>query len=178
MAWKRAWLCVAVIALGSASALAQSVTSRAWNKEKLAGVRTFSFATQQRASADVLVHDEATEKMLRQSLTKELLAAGWKQNDSAAEVVIAFYILPSLVTMQSSIPTYDPRPPAGGGSEVTVERQRIRSLVLDLHDPGSQKLLWRGVLSDAATPMKNNDKLQAAIGTLVARLQKDMQKNK
>jgi hypothetical protein len=110
---------------------------------------------------------------IAQVVDKELVGKGWSKVEAGGDAGVAAFgsthEQPTLTTFYDSF---------GGGwrwhgfgdgiATTTVEKTPVGTLVIDLFDGGTKKLIWRGVASDAMSnnPEKNEKKLEKAVESM------------
>ena len=118
-----------------------------------------------KVKADPLWEDRITE-----AVDKDLLAKGWTRVPSGGDVgVTAFgatHELPTVNTFYDSLGgSWFWRGFGDGIATTTVEDTPSGTLVVDMFDSPTKKLIWRGVAQDALSgkPEKDEKKLQKAV---------------
>ena len=117
--------------------------------------------------------DSLWEDRIRQDIDAQLTAKGWTKVDANGSATIAAF--QSTQNQQTLDTFYDG---FGGGwrwrgmgdsmATTTTEITKVGTLVVDIFDSQSQKLIWRGKQSDAlsSNSEKNTEKLAKDLGTL------------
>ncbi|MBK8464216.1 MAG: DUF4136 domain-containing protein [Chloracidobacterium sp.] len=121
-----------VVSFGSV-ALGQTVTSTYDEDANLSRLRTFVFKEQKRERLDRLATDTLTEKKIKEALSDELEAGGYRP---AAEGISPDFLISFLV----------------GTRDKNDERGRDKSyvqgsLIVDFFDAETDGLVWRGIAS-------------------------------
>lgn len=111
------------------------------------------------------------DQRVRSAVDAQLAAKGWTLVDSGGDVVVnAFGKTTAEHTMNTFYDGF------GGGwrwrgfggfgeSTTTVDTYKVGSLVIDMFDPNSKNLIWRGVASDTLSnnPEKDTKKLDGEV---------------
>jgi Domain of unknown function (DUF4136) len=117
--------------------------------------------------------DSLWEDRIKQDIDARLAAKGWTRVDANGSATIAAF--QSTQDQQTLDTFYDG---FGGGwrwrgvgdsmATTTTEVTRVGTLVVDIFDAQTQKLIWRGKQSDALSgnPEKNAEKLAKDLGSL------------
>jgi len=117
--------------------------------------------------------DSLWEDRIKQDIDAQLAAKGWTRVDANGSATIAAF--QSTHDQQTLDTFYDG---FGGGwrwrgfgdsmATTTTEVTRVGTLVVDIFDAQTQKLIWRGKQSDALSgnPEKNAEKLAKDLGSL------------
>jgi hypothetical protein len=117
--------------------------------------------------------DPLWEDRIMRAVDSELASKGWTKVDAGGDAGVAAFSstkeLPTLTTFYDSF---------GGGwywqgfgdgiATTTVQDTPVGTLVIDLFDGRTQKLIWRGVASDALSgkPEKDEKKLDKAVADM------------
>lgn len=120
--------------------------------------------------------DSLWEDRIKQDIDAQLAAKGWTKVDANGSATIAAF--QSTHDQQTLDTFYDG---FGGGwrwrgfgdsmATTTTEITKVGTLVVDIFDAQTQKLIWRGKQSDAlsSNPEKNAEKLGKDLGSLFKR---------
>jgi hypothetical protein len=152
--------------LTATASLAQQVKTDYDRDTDFSHYRTYSWEK-------VQTQDSLWVDRIKQAVNSALAAKGWTQVDSGGDVAIV--AMETTQSQQTLNTFYDG---IGGGwrwrgfggfgdSTTTVDTYRVGTLVVDLFDAGTKKLLWRGSASDTLS-----DKSDKNIKTLDKGVQK------
>ena len=157
-------LLCSTLALGGAAA-GQTVTSTYDKEFGLSRLDTYEFAAGERDPSDPLAADTLTEKMIRDALEEELQNSGHHPppHGAAPSFLVSFHVK---VKDQTD----------GRGREGDYV-QGI--LIVDFHDAGTKRLVWRGIATGAvgreAVDLKlAEDRVQAAAKLLLEQFGRDL----
>ena len=153
-------------------------------------LRTFAFKTD-RAGNDRLSSNSIEAERIQNALTTQLQANGFSQVSQAPNFIVAFYSRTTPKTEIESTPGFGFGPGFGWGYGVpyygrwrwglgpdiwTYNYQQGRIMV-DLIDPKTNMLVWRGVVMDTVSGIGQSDKqANEAAKDLVKRFIKDSKK--
>ena len=107
------------------------------------------------------------EQRIMDSVDKELQAKGWQRVDSGADVAIsavgATHNQQEYQTFYNGLGGW--RWGGFGDTTTTVQNYPVGTLVLDLYDTKTHRLIWRGVSSASLSnnPSKNEKKLESDV---------------
>ena len=111
--------------------------------------------------------DSLWEDRIMQAVDRQLAARGLAKVPSGGDASVAAVGTtrqePTFTTFYNGMPGWHWRG-WPGYSTTTVDYDRVGTLVVDLFDTGTKKLVWRGVASDtlSSKPEKNDKKLDEA----------------
>lgn len=161
-----------LLLLASVAVVAQDVTTDYDRTYQLNQLRTFRFATQERAANDALAGDTIVEKRIAAALTKELTGAGMQVSEQPQFWIAYYGAVKDRVEVRS---TGWGRPYWGGGN-IETNYYSQGTLVVDFIDAKTKQAVWRGTVSDTMEPNRKHDKLEKAIAKLIKKFQADVQK--
>jgi hypothetical protein len=143
-------------------------------KFPLSRLKSFSFASQARMPPDGLVTNPATENRIRESLESQFSAIGMQKTDIEPDFLFAFYAKSVLRTRWQS-PSYGGPGSSGNAAPMGYE---VGTLVVDIVDPKSSHVVWRGIATKALGPSngKANHVVLEACLKLARRFKKDADK--
>jgi hypothetical protein len=124
----------------------------------LSAVKTFRFADQSmRHPKDALFGDELAAKRMRNGIRESFAAIGLQETSSNPDVIVAFYA--SLDQKRKIVTTGYGRPGWLGVGRQTAwaEEYTDGTAVIDLLDPETGEVIWRGRVSGTIT-LNNADK--------------------
>ena len=113
--------------------------------------------------------DSITEQQIRRAVDKQLAAKGWTLSDNeGADAYVAFQVS---VEQRQHLNVYGGYGWYGMPS-VTETTTNYGTLTLDVYDPKSKSLVWRGNASDTLRSKVSPEKRQSRIDKAVAKLLK------
>ena len=149
-------------ALGIWAAFAAEVKTDYSHSADFSQYKTYSWM---KVKADPLWEDR-----IMQAVDRELSAKGWTKVPAGGDAeVAAFSSTHEVPTLHTFYDTFGPgwywTGFEDGVATTTVENTPVGTLVVDLFDSRTKKLIWRGVASDALSnkPEKNEKKLEKAV---------------
>lgn len=159
----------------ASSAQAQSVQAdfdRAFDFSRL---KTFNFAVQRRSPGDPLAKDTLNDGRIKSALESKLTASGYRRETAQkADFAIAYY-----VTTRNKLDVQDyslgPRR-WFGGRDIRVDQYTEGTLIVDLIDPNTKQLIWRGRASGSVELKDADKKIDKAVEKLVKQFVKDTMK--
>jgi hypothetical protein len=123
--------------------------------------------------AKVETSDSIWDERVKEAVDKELAAKGWTQVPSGGDVsVVAIGTTRTKPTLRTFYDGFDGWYWGGfGGATTYVENYTEGTLVVDMFDSKSKKLIWRGSASDvlSSKPEKNIKKLDKAVQKMFER---------
>jgi hypothetical protein len=108
----------------------------------------------------------AADKAIIADVEKQLAANGMtKAATGSGDLVVRYH---SVERADVDLSTFDPKPPAPGEQRAIAQTLSVGTLVVDLVDPGSKKLVWRGRIEAAIShdPATLEQQLDAAVARL------------
>ncbi len=161
------WTLLSIALLAAVAAWA-SITTDYDHSVSFANFKTYSWGKVETANS---LWDERVKSAVDSALT----AKGWNQVASGGDVIVnAFGKTKSEHTIDTFYDGF-----GGGGwrwrgfggfgeSTTTVDTYQVGTLVVDMFDPNSKNLIWRGVASDtlSGSPEKNTKKLDGEVHKL------------
>ena len=154
-----------VIATLTTVALAAEISTDYDHSANFAGYKTYSWTKVQTANS-------IWDARVKAAVDRELAARGLTQVPSGGDVSIT--AVETTQTQQQLNTYYDGfggrRFGRFGNSTTTVEHYKVGTLVVDMFDPGSNNLLWRGSASDtlSGNPEKNTKNLDKGVQKMFA----------
>jgi hypothetical protein len=114
------------------------------------------------------------QKLIVGAVDDELAGLGMRRVEGTADVQVSVHVLVDLHTLKE-LDDPDSWEYWTGVTSVTAADVKAGTLVLDLVDPASGDVIWRGLSSGAvnAVPMKNQKKVIKSIRKLLAQLPRD-----
>ena len=153
-----------VLSLGVAARAFDDVHTDYDKKADFSKYKTYSWAK-------VQTSNPLWEQRIKDAVDPELQAKGWQKVDSGGDVALT--AVGSARDQQEYTTFYDRLSPwwwRGFGNEATttVQTYRIGTLVLDMYDVQTHRLIWRGTASDMLSdkPSKNEKKLDKTIAKM------------
>jgi hypothetical protein len=123
--------------------------------------------------AKVETENPLWEPRIQEAVDKELQAKGWQRVDSGGDVALA--AVGATKNQQEYQTFYNGLGPGWGwggfgntAATTTVQNYRVGTVVIDMYDARTKRLLWRGVASDTLSdkPEKNQKKLEKAVSKM------------
>ena len=157
---------VSALALASAMAAvvyAQKVTTDSAPGAPFGTYRTFAWTPGTPSPVSL------TEQAIHAGVNAQLQAKGLTQVDASPDLYVATHVttqqVPELIANG-----FGPWWGYGGGM-ATVQTYTKGTLVVDLYDASTKKMVWRGVATDtmSSKPSKNNAKLDKALAKMFQR---------
>lgn len=151
---------------------AQSVQSDYDRSVSLAKLKTFNFTLQRRGFSDPLANDTLNDSRIREALAEQLAANGYRMDSTTRpDFVVAYYVT---TKNKLNVQDYSYGPPRWfGRRDIRVDQYSEGTLTVDLIDPTTNQLIWRGRVS-GTVELKNLDKkVDKAAQKLVKQLVKD-----
>jgi hypothetical protein len=140
-------------------------------------LKTFTFKPQNRKPADPLAANTLVSDRIRQALESQLTAAGYQyQTKAEPDFLVAYHFR---TKQQTDIEDLDYGMPYrwrwGFGPDLLVRHYTVGTLIVDLIDPKTRKLIWRGSVSnDLATgPQGSEKQINDGAQALISRFLKD-----
>jgi hypothetical protein len=154
----------------AAGARAQSVQSdfdRAFDFSKL---KSFAFAQQQRGPNDPLAANELNDRRIRTALDEQLVARGYTRDSSGPDFLVAYH---AATRARTSLDAWGYGPGRWRGGRVDVNQYTEGTLIVDMVDPGSKQLVWRGTATGTIQLKDVDKKIREAAKKLTERFVKD-----
>ena len=108
----------------------------------------------------------AADKAIIAGVEKQLAANGMtKAATGSGDLVVRYH---SVERADVDLSTFDPKPPAPGEQRPMAQTVSVGTLMVDLVDPASQKMLWRGRIEGAIS--HDLPTLEEQLNKAVARL--------
>ena len=183
---------VAVLILAATTtAFGVSVKSDYDKMFDLTKLRTFAFKTD-RASNDPLSSNTIEAERLQSALSLQLQANGFSQDSQDPNFIVAFYSRTKNKTEIESTPgfgfgsgfgwgyglPYRERWRWGYGPEIWTYNYTQGCVMVDIIDPKTNQLIWRGVAKDTVSGINQSDKQAGEVAKdLVKRFLKDTRKS-
>jgi len=108
-------------------------------------------------SADKAIIADVERQLAANGMTKAAAGTG--------DLLVRYH---SVERADVDLSTFDPKPPAAGEQRTMAQTVRVGTLMVDLVDPGTRKLLWRGWVEGAIS--HDPAKLEQQLDTAVTRL--------
>ncbi len=142
--------------LAASAAFAQKVTTEFDQAADFARYKTFAIRGGQLNSKNPALNSELTKKRIEDDIARALAARGLSMVSGRADLNVRYHF-------GSARRTQVERYPAGWrgwGTRVVRVPYAEGTLVIDLHDPTTHSLVWRGIASEQKSdPAKIADKL-------------------
>ena len=180
---RRCWLIV-VLAVGLAGCSTISVSTDYDTSRDFAALKRFTWmAPQQKLVVDPLVDNDLMGNRIRQSVITELKARGYVQagEGEGADFFITYHVTAedkiSATTFHGSYGYYPCWQGCGGltpgfDADVIVQQYKQGTFMLDVIDPASEKLMWRGIAEKrltSGTPGERDEAVRAIVSAILSR---------
>lgn len=164
-----------MVCLFAAAALAQSVQSDFDKSFNLAKLKTFNFAIQKRTPNDPLAQDSLNDERIKDALESKFAANGFrKENDGKPDFAVAYYVT---TKNKFDLRDYGYGPPRWFGSrDIRVDQYTEGTLTVDIIDPITKQLVWRGRASGTIELKDLDKKINKSVEKLVQQFVKDSKK--
>jgi hypothetical protein len=167
-----AGILVFIIFTFAASTQAQSVQADFDRSFDFSKLKTFNFAIQRRSPGDPLAKDTLNDGRIKTALESKLTASGYRRETAQKpDFAIAYYI-----TTRNKVDVQDysfgPRR-WFGGRDIRVDQYTEGTLIVDLIDPNTKQLIWRGRASGSVELKDADKKIDKAVEKLVKQFIKD-----
>lgn len=144
-------------------------------------LKTFAFRDQQRPDGNLLARNSIVDNRIREALRRDLEARGFRyQPDGQADFVIAYYARERQQAEVGPIGYGMPfRWRWGWGPGVWTNYYTQGSIVVDLIEPASNQLIWRGRATDTVNGLDQSEKqINKGVKKLVKDFAKDSEKKR
>ena len=122
---------------------------------------------------DLPASDAITDQQIKRAVDKQLAAKGWTRTDAQdADTLVAYQLA---VEERQQIHVYGGYGYGwgwGGPTSVSQSTTNYGTLTLDVYDPKSKMLVWRGTATDTLRKKVDPEKRQARIDKAMAKLLK------
>lgn len=152
---------------------AQSVQTDFDRSFDFSKLKTFNFALQRRSAGDTLAKDTLNDGRIRTALAAHLTVSGFTMDSaSAPDFAVAYY-----VTAKNKVDLQEYRyGPLLGRRDIRVDQYTEGTLTVDIIDPATKKLVWRGYSSGAIQLKDVDEKINKAVEKLIKQFLKDTRK--
>lgn len=159
------FLALLVVLLPTASAARAGMTVESTATIDLSEYETYAWQQGKPAAR------QGMERRVHDAVTEQLQARGLRTVDGGADLRVRTYVLVDEHTLEELSDTNRWRFVTGITS-VTAYDLRLGTLVVDLVDGGSDRVLWRGLVSEdlSGKPASNEKKIDKAVRKLFKRL--------
>jgi hypothetical protein len=157
--------CLAITTMGCSTL---SVTHDYDTQVDFAPLKTFGWMAQpSRVSTKMGLYD----KRIKDAVNSQLSAKGYETKSSNPDFLIAYHVgVSNKIDVQDWGYNYGPRGYASG-RDISVYQYTQGTLILDIVDPKTKQLIWRGVAQDAvdrgASTEKKEKKLNEAVSKIL-----------
>lgn len=175
----KAFMLSLMVFAGCATATVSSDYNRSADFSKL---KTYNWTSEQKPTGDLRFDDPALRAVIKQSIETELQAKGFqKAGAGQPDVLVKYYI--TVEPKKDFIGDYNPPSFNSRTGVVTMPNTAARNMatfqyddgtfVLDMLDPKSGGILWRGSLNGVVDPGATPEKRKARAPEAVAKVLKD-----
>ncbi len=170
---------IALVFAGCATATVSSDYDRVTDFSKL---KTYAWGSEQKPSGDLRFDDPDLRQAIKQSVEAELQAKGLqKATAGQPDVVLKYYI--TIEAKEDRVGDYNPpvfnsrtgqvTMPSVGARDVMAFKYDEGTFVLDMLDPATGGILWRGSLNGmvdpGGTPEKRKSRASGAVAKVLAK---------
>ena len=160
-------LALSAIAGGARAQSVQSDFDRAFDFSRL---KSFAFAQQQRGPNDPLAANELNDRRIRTALDSQLVARGYTRDSSGPDFLVAYH---AATRARTSLDAWGYGPGRWRGGRVDVNQYTEGTLIVDMVDPASKQLVWRGTATGTIQLKDVDKKIREAAKKLTERFVKD-----
>ncbi len=165
MTWRRV-LTLGLAALFVQTASAQKITTEFDQGVDFTKYKTFAIRNGQLKSPSPALNSELTKKKIEAALDRALTAKGLTRTTGPSDLNV-FFTLGSLRRLDTE--TF-PAGWRGLGTRVVRVSNTEGNLVIDLRDPSTRSLVWRGIATEeTSTPAKVAEKLDDMVKKAIAK---------
>ena len=155
--WRVLVLCLGAVIARAANAGAQKVTSEADPGVDFSKYKTFAVRDGDMNSPAPALNGELTKKRIVAAIESALVEKGLTKNDAKPDLNVFFM----LGTAAGTVREESPGGPLGRGLRVERVPATRGNLVINLRDPSTRSLVWRGIASDdKANPIDISKKIE------------------
>jgi hypothetical protein len=159
---------LSAIAGGARAQSVQSDFDRAFDFSKL---KTFAFAQQQRGPNDPLAANPLNDRRIRTALDSQLVARGFTSDSGGPDFLVAYH---AATRARTSLDAWGYGPGRWRGGRVDVNQYTEGTLIVDMVDPASKQLVWRGTATGTIQLKDVDKKIREAAKKLTERFVKDV----
>ena len=150
-----------IVCLLSGQALAQKITVEFDQSVDFSKYKTFAIRGGQLNSKSPALNSELVKKRIEADIEKGLMAQGLAKSDGRADLNVRYHLG---TARKTELETY-PAGWRGWGTRVVRVPYAEGTLVIDLRDPGSHSLVWRGIATEEKNDLyKIEGKLDDMVG--------------
>lgn len=166
--------------LTAISAFAMSVKTDYDKDYNMGGLKTFAFKDQQRGNRDPLKNNTLTSERIKDGLTAQLEASGYRYDADNPDFLVAYYAgSKEKLDIESFGYGFPRRWRWGFGSDIWTRYYREGSIVADVIDTKTNQLVWRGLVTDTIAdnkPDQSEKQISEGAKVLVKHFLKDVKK--
>jgi hypothetical protein len=155
------WLCLCLFFVGS-TAMAQKVL---YNYNR--GTNFNQYKTYQWAAIGGLKLNPITQKNIQQAIERQLALKGLRKVEQNGDLDVAYR---TGMSREKQISGWRTGPRWTGGAMATTSTTYIGMLIVDMYDPATRQLVWRGEVSKALHLSNNADKNHKNLQKAIAKL--------
>ena len=164
---KRGMLVALALAMSTVNAFAQKVTVDSDPAAPFASYKTYVW------TAGTPAPNPLSEDRLHASVDAQLAGKGLAMNTNAPDVIVATHVATKeRKELVASGFGYGPWGYGGGYGTTTIQTYIDGTLIVDLYDAQTKKMVWRGVATATASdkPTKNTAKMNKALDKMFEKL--------
>lgn len=161
---------VGVILFACGSVLAQTVAYNYVHGTDFSKYKTYKWVTIKGAQYP----DQIVDQQIKQSIDAQMAAKGYTVTDSDdANLDVGYQVSITQQQQWNAYGTGGGWRMGGGMATMTSTTLQIGTLGLDIYDPATKQLIWRGSATKTLNPPKDPEKRQRNLDKAVAKLMKN-----
>jgi len=163
-------LCMMLVCITSAVAVGQQVSVNYNHSQSFSGYHTYAWASNNANQ----VQNSILAQVAQQDIDSALQGKGLQkvQESQNPDLIL---LASGGMKQQTSYSAWGMRGIGGGMGGITPQQNVEATLIVDLHDPKTQSLVWRGIAQD--TLSNNGNKNQQMVGKAVQKMFNQWPKN-
>ncbi len=160
-----------VLCLFAITSSAQSVQSDFDRSVDLSKLRTFTFAGEVRPVNRLSSADLMNDQRIMAALEKDLTANGYERKDSGlADFKVSYYVT---TRDKVDLREYNYGPRFLGNRSISVDQYTEGTLIVEIVDTNTRRLVWRGRASGAVELKSVDKKITKSVNKIVEKFVKD-----
>jgi hypothetical protein len=114
------------------------------------------------------------DKRIKNAVNSQLVAKGYESKSINPDFLVVYHVgVKNKIDVQDWGYMYGPRGYRWGGRDISVQQYSEGTLILDVVDPRTKQLIWRGVaqgvVDPGASPEKKERKLSEAVSKILGK---------